>query len=235
MKRHVPKCTTPILKNEDNTPVEKMFTLTSMLAVKHAIIINDGRFSTNSTSADFVRRNFYLLMAKRYPIVIQYSDRDFTANSTSVLIDAKIDIVLYSCKFNWGVQKDFSTSSCAFPGIDHKPVCFLRLKSILFGGKRLPMISASLYHIKISNMGVKKFQSLLRNNCNRDSFLESQLVHFTDYVDEENAHHGPIRETSKNVTNDPKTTKLSYLTFQFDIKRRFIFLDPPEEDYCPFH
>lgn len=114
-------------------------------------------------SKDFVRRNRHLLPIKKVRSVISHSDKDSSETSNGTVVETEVELgphrytsnlVIANCRYDLllGMPWHFEV----------KPKTDYNTKIVLVDGRELPSRVSSKAHVVVTNLGVKKFRSLLK-------------------------------------------------------------------------
>ena len=158
-------------------PVERLIVLKGMIAGKEVRVLKDDGCNTNVLSSSFVRRFSHLLDVRECEIIVAHSKKKSQEVSNKVVVNAAIQIGSHAYSSNWAVVDTrydvllgtpWHTSE--LPSVDYEG------PSVSVNGEELPLHEDNSAPVRIHNLGVKKFRSLLRKRKNDPDFQVFGLV-----------------------------------------------------------
>lgn len=135
--------------------------------------LKDDGCNTNVISKDFVDKHPHLFRIEDTNITVIHSKKESREVATQVVMGTGIRIGTQSYRSNWAV------ADCRYDVLlgmtwnkDTAPKVSYEEPTVCIGEEILPIRSADDEHqrVKITNLGVKKFRSLLRKRQGRDDF-----------------------------------------------------------------
>lgn len=154
--------TGPEKDEQDDIPIEELITMYGVLQGQQVTILKEDGCNTNVISRSFVKQYRHLLNVKKACFVISHSSKSITETATNVVIDASIQIGEHVYSSNWVI------SDCRYDillgmqwHIHCSPIVDYEQRTVKVGRITLPTIAERNPSIKVNNIGVKKFRSLL--------------------------------------------------------------------------
>lgn len=155
-------------KGED-LPISELLFLKGLMARNEVSVLKDNGCNTNFVSIDFFRKHRKMFTVHKADIVISHSQQDTMDNADMVIRDATVHIGDYAYTSN------FAIDSCRYdillgmpwhvsaqPTIDYKARC------VKVNGMYLPLEEMENDDkIRVTNISVKKFRSLLQKRSKR--------------------------------------------------------------------
>lgn len=97
--------------------------------------------------------------------------------SSEMVIDAIAIIGGHVYRFNWTVEHCRYFVLLGMPwNVANKPLLDYEIQIVKVGGLQLPRMKKEDSHIRVTNMGVKKFRSMLRKKKYQEDFFGFQLL-----------------------------------------------------------
>lgn len=151
-------------------------------------------------STKFVEQNRKLLDVRECKTTIEHSNEGTTEESSHIVMNATVQIGRHSYTSNWTVANSRYDVLLGMPWhTDVKPEIDYERREISVGTYKLPVPRRSWNTPEISNLGVKKFRSLLRKHGHKEDFEVYQLVSInnSDFKTSKNGKHIPEDVQSK--------------------------------------
>lgn len=148
-----------------------------VMAGRQVVVLKDDGCNTNVISKSFVDANRHLLDVRLSPATINHSNKNSVEETNEIVIDAEVEIGSHKYRSNWIVSDCRYDVLLGMPW--HNDVCprmnyetgELNVKT-----SALPLHKDSSRAITVSNMGIKKFRSLLRKKKhNSEDFMVFQV------------------------------------------------------------
>lgn len=144
---------------------------------KSVVALKDDGCNTNVISKAFVKQNRRLLKIRKTRSVINHSDKARTETSSEIVIGAEVEIGKHKYTSNWVVANSRYDLLLGMPWhTETNPQTDYDSQSVQVGDVVLPRKSIVDPNLTITNIGVKKFRSLLRMKQKKsDDFWVYQL------------------------------------------------------------
>lgn len=178
-----PKAELPLTPDGSKDRVESPSVPTSPLLVLYGNIyslqckiLKDDGCNTNIISADFIKKNrkYFTKINKALPIKNSYEHSSETTNM--VVLDAVLQIWKHQYRPNWAVV------NCRYDVIlgtpwneDIQVITDYNKKSLTVNVRFIPVPKSLNQESKMTNIGVKKFRSLIRKNAHKTDFQVFQV------------------------------------------------------------
>lgn len=148
---------------KERIPVKPLITLCGTLAGQQLTILKDDGCNTNVLSKTFVNKNRHLLNIQKEQSVISHSDKDYIETSSDIVVDAEVEIGCYKYRSNWVVANSRYDMLLGMPWHEEaNPDTDYSSKTVWVGNVTLTARTDKDDRIKVGDLGVKKFKSLLR-------------------------------------------------------------------------
>lgn len=158
-----------------------------VIAGHQVIVLKDDGCNTNVLSRSFVKANRDILDVRSSSATINHSNRNSVEHSSEIVVDAEIEIGPHKYRSNWVV------SDCRYDVLlgmpwhqDTCPKMDYETGELKIGNSVLPLHRDPSRDVTISNLGVKKFRSLLRkkkNKTNEIMIFQVRLVNHISKID----------------------------------------------------
>lgn len=158
-------------------PIEELIKLKGIMAGQQVTVLKDDGCNTNVISKSFVNKNRHLLETKSTCVNINHSYRKVVEEASEVVVDGLVEIGNLKYKSNWIVADCRYDILLGMPWhVECTPTVDYRTRTLKAGNTVLPSSLDSVGTVKVNNIGVKKFRSLLKKkNKNCQDFAVFQL------------------------------------------------------------
>lgn len=130
---------------------------------KSVVALKDEGCNTNVISKEFVKQNRRFLKIRKMHSVISHSDKNSSEWSSEIVIEAELEIGRHKYTSRWVVSNSRYDHLLGMPWHTEKnPQIDLDTQTIRANDVVLPRKSIICPNLIISNLGVKKFCSLLK-------------------------------------------------------------------------
>lgn len=162
--------------DDEEVPIADLITLFGTVAGQQVTILKDDGCNTNVISRTFVNRNRHLFNIEKTSVTIHHSNKKIVEKAEEVIVGAEIGIGSHTYRSNWIVADCRYDILLGMPwNVDCRPSVDYKSKTIKIGNNTLPTYAERNRSVKVCNMGVKKFRSLLRKKKNSDDFMVLRL------------------------------------------------------------
>lgn len=166
---------------EHKVPIDKLITMPGTLNGRQVTVLKDDGCNTNVISRSFANRFRPFLDIRKSHYVVSHSNQGSTEDTDEMVYDTEVQIGSHRYRSNWviadcrydvllGMPWHVETN----PGVSYDP------KQLHVGGSVLPLAQDTRGPVKIQNIGVKKFRSLLRKKKASSDFAVFQLRHINN-------------------------------------------------------
>lgn len=181
-------------------PTKPLITFDGTIGGKKITVLKDDGCNTNVLSKDFVQKHRDLLNIRREDTIISHSDKRYTESSSEIIVDAEIEIGAHRYRSNWVVANCRYDMLLGMPWHEFtNPDTDYIKKTVRVGDILLPISSCCDDQVKVCNIGVKKFRSLLKKKKTSEDFVVLQVSNITSR--EESKHHTPGNQTTSMDTD----------------------------------
>lgn len=163
----------------EKIPVESLLVLQGELVCRKVAVLKDDGCNTNVISKDFATRNAHLFDIRDCDIPVSHSKKDTTEVATQIILQGKLRIGGHVYVSNWAVADCRYDVLLGMPWhVEVQPEVDYSGPNVVVQGEVLPKLPQQDcgHNIKVTNLGVKKFRSLLRKKAGCNSFRVYQLV-----------------------------------------------------------
>ena len=170
---------------EDLIPVESLLVLDGELGVRKVSILKDDGCNTDVVSRDFAHRNAHLFDLMQCSIPVSHSKKDTSELATQVIVRRNLQIGTHQYLSNWAVADCRYDVSLGMPWyIQAKPEVDYSLPRITVDGESLPQMPVKVRNgeVQVTNLGVKKFRSLLRKRGSQEDFCVYQVAQTNNFL-----------------------------------------------------
>ena len=181
------------LSTDDSIPIGDLILLSGTVEGHESCMLKDDGCSTNIISKDLVRRNPDTFDIVDANITISHSKKGTTEKSVQMARSATIRVGSTTYTGNWAIADCRYDVLLGMPWHEHfSPKVDYTDRTVMVDGKPLPIMESNGHKrkptVEITNIGVKKFRSLLRKKGHRSDFEVFQVCE---------AHHLTAEKISK--------------------------------------
>lgn len=168
------------ITDEDLLPVERLIVLTGEMEGRSVAVLKDDDCNTNVVSKEFVNHNPHLFDLRECNISVTHSKKDSTEHAHQLILNGTLCIGSHYYVSNWAVADCRYDVLLGMPWHkEMRPVVDYAIPSVVVDGEPLPQASRKgsvAENVQVTNLGVKKFRSLLRKKREKKDFSVFQLV-----------------------------------------------------------
>lgn len=156
--------TTHVTNSSRALPVSKLLVMSGRMIGQSVSVLKDDGCNTNVLSTHFVNKHAHQLQIQKASFQILHSKRNTTEQASQLVVNATVHLGGHKYTSNWAVADANYDILLGMPWhIDMKPVVNYETRKVSVAGQLLPVRCVpDDSEIRVTNIGVKKFRSLLR-------------------------------------------------------------------------
>lgn len=152
--------------------------LYGMINGRQCKILKDDGCNTNIISTDFVKRDGKLFKIIETNISIEHSQENSSELTNGVVVAAIVQIVKHQYRSNWAIVNCRYDVILGMPWhLENQLIADYESQNLTVNGRLHPIPKALNNGLKITNIGVKKFRSLIKKNAHKPDF---ELFHIAE-------------------------------------------------------